>query len=141
MNQLIRVREAESNQSPKIRLIDRSYIKLLPRTEHDKLYCSDLEALFAEKYKTALSPGQYGYPNIKNLLESGLSKHFTIRGRGSRKVICVAKEMPEKSQDSSTIVVVLQLCAHATFPPGWRFLQPTSFSSWFISNRCGSCWQ
>ncbi|TRY81000.1 hypothetical protein TCAL_13813 [Tigriopus californicus] len=71
--------------------------------EHDKLYCSDLEALFAEKYKTALSPGQYGYPNIKNLLESGLSKHFTIRGRGSRKVICVAKEMPEKSQDSSTM--------------------------------------
>lgn len=192
MNQLIRVEEGEANQSPKIRLIDRSYIKLLSKNvrailtaqtdgqmkvdeflaeyekkfgkvldlkkvasdlpdlveildnespndemnnnepdveggqmspgaksirlvplqlcvaritelikEHDKLYCSDLEALFAEKYKTALSPGQYGYPNIKNLLESGLSKHFTIRGRGSRKVICVAKEMPEKSPEAS----------------------------------------
>ena len=53
-----------------------------------ELFCSELEAAFAEKYKTPLCPGKFGYHGINSLIQQGLSKYFTIRGKGNRKMIC-----------------------------------------------------
>ena len=50
---------------------------------------SDFEVAFAEKYKSPLCPGQYGYPSLMALIQSPImmEEHFLIRGRGPRKMI------------------------------------------------------
>jgi hypothetical protein len=55
----------------------------------DKIVVSEFEAAFAEKYKSALCPGQYGFPSLLALIQSPImaEEHFLIRGRGSRKMI------------------------------------------------------
>ena len=39
-----------------------------------KLYCSELEAAFVDKYKTPLYPGQFGFPSVNTLIGTGLAK-------------------------------------------------------------------
>ena len=39
-----------------------------------KLYCSELEATFVDKYKTPLYPGQFGFPSVNTLIGTGLAK-------------------------------------------------------------------
>jgi len=50
---------------------------------------SEFEAAFAEKYKTALCPGQYGYPSLAALIQSPVmsEEQFLIRGSGARRMI------------------------------------------------------
>ena len=39
-----------------------------------KLYCSELEATFVDKYKAPLYPGQFGFPSVNTLIGTGLAK-------------------------------------------------------------------
>jgi hypothetical protein len=50
---------------------------------------SEFEAAFAEKYKTALCPGQYGFPSLAALIQSPVmsEEQFLIRGSGARRMI------------------------------------------------------
>lgn len=57
-----------------------------------KLYCSELEATFVDKYKAPLYPGQFGFPSVNTLIGTGLAKFFVVKGRGTRKIICPLKE-------------------------------------------------
>ena len=43
-----------------------------------KLYCSELEAAFVDKYKTPLYPGQFGFPSVNTLIGTGLAKVSTV---------------------------------------------------------------
>ena len=40
----------------------------------NKLYCSELEAAFSDKYGVALCPGQFGFHSVNTLLQTGLAK-------------------------------------------------------------------
>lgn len=51
---------------------------------------AEFEAAFAEKYNVPLCPGQYGFPGLTNLI-TALCDDFVIRGRGSKKMICIAQ--------------------------------------------------
>ena len=66
-------------------------IQNLLKENGDKMLMSEFEAAFAEKFGTALCPGQYGYPGLANLI-SGFPEYLSIRGRGTKKMICFLRE-------------------------------------------------
>lgn len=77
-----------------------------------KLFCSDLEAAFTDKYKVPLCPGQFGFHSVNTLIQSGMGKLFTLRGRGARKLICPigdAKGPVMSSSRSSTDIRSMDL--------------------------------
>jgi hypothetical protein len=66
-------------------------IQNLLKSQADKMLMSEFEAAFAEKYSTALCPGQYGYPGLSNLV-AAFPDTLAIRGRGTKKLICYMRE-------------------------------------------------
>ena len=49
-------------------------IDQLIRDFQGKLHISELEAAFADKYGTALCPGQFGYHSANSLIQGALAK-------------------------------------------------------------------
>ena len=78
--------EAKSESSEDSKKEPAVFVRLLPiqlcaaRIENlikdfdGKLYCSELEATFVDKYKTPLYPGQFGFPSVNTLIGTGLAK-------------------------------------------------------------------
>ena len=65
------------------------WLQKIFQDHQDKLLMSEFEVAFAEKYRSPLCPGQYGYPSLMALIQSPImmEEHFLIRGRGPRKMI------------------------------------------------------
>jgi len=69
-------------------------IQNLLKDHSDKILMSEFEAAFAEKYKTALCPGQYGFPSLAALIQSPVmsEEQFLIRGSGARRMIWYTRD-------------------------------------------------
>lgn len=84
----------------------------LLKDHHEKIPMADFEAAFSEKYNVALCPGQYGFPGLTNMI-TALCDDFVIRGRGAKKMICIAqpgKSLSPPSQIQRLVHFLLRLC-------------------------------
>ena len=86
----------ESHSEPVVRFVP---LRLFSRQIHvllnengGRLLLANFETSFQERFGEAVRPSQYGHSNVTSLLQS-ISHSITLRGKGPRRVLMVARDV------------------------------------------------